>query len=145
VDSEVDRRRVLRGLCAAALALPPAVHALLVALHPLARGARRAWRDAGALDALEEGVLKPFTHEIAAGWETRKELGFLLRRGGGVVAFRARCTHLGCRVRPAEGGFHCPCHDGRFDLDGRPAGGPVTRPLERIEARVRDGRVEVSG
>jgi nitrite reductase/ring-hydroxylating ferredoxin subunit len=51
------------------------------------------------------------------------------------VAFSQKCTHLSCAVipRPAEGSFHCPCHEGRFDLrTGAPTAGPPRRPLTRI-------------
>jgi Rieske Fe-S protein len=59
------------------------------------------------------------------------------------VAFNQKCTHLSCAVipRPAEGIFHCPCHEGRFDLrTGVPIAGPPRRPLTRIvlERRGRD-------
>jgi Rieske Fe-S protein len=60
-----------------------------------------------------------------------------------LVAYSQKCTHLSCAVipRPEQGLFHCPCHNGFFDLrTGRPAGGPPTRPLPRIvlERRGRD-------
>ena len=51
------------------------------------------------------------------------------------VAFGQKCTHLSCAVipRPTEGSFHCPCHEGRFDLrTGVPTAGPPRRPLTRI-------------
>jgi Rieske Fe-S protein len=59
------------------------------------------------------------------------------------VAFGQKCTHLSCAVipRPADGIFHCPCHEGRFDLrTGVPTAGPPRRPLTRIvlEMRGRD-------
>lgn len=56
------------------------------------------------------------------------------------VAFNQKCTHLSCAVipRPAEGIFHCPCHEGRFDLQtGVPTAGPPRRPLTRIVLEVR--------
>ena len=51
------------------------------------------------------------------------------------VAFSQKCTHLSCAVipKPAEGVFHCPCHEGIFDLrSGRVVAGPPPRPLPRI-------------
>ncbi len=64
------------------------------------------------------------------------------------VAFDARCTHLSCPVIPQvdRGRFHCPCHQGNFDLaTGRPLSGPPRRPLPQVELRVRDGRVFAIG
>ena len=49
-----------------------------------------------------------------------------------VVAFDQRCTHLSCPVLPQveRGRFHCPCHNGNFDLaTGRPLSGPPRRFL----------------
>ncbi len=72
----------------------------------------------------------------------------LVRLADRFVAFDARCTHLSCPVIPqvALGRFHCPCHQGNFDLTtGRPLSGPPRRPLPRVELEVRDGRVFAVG
>ena len=56
------------------------------------------------------------------------------------VAFGQKCTHLSCAVipRPTDGTFHCPCHEGRFDLrTGVPTAGPPRRPLTRIVLELR--------
>jgi len=56
------------------------------------------------------------------------------------VAFGQKSTHLSCAVipRPTEGSFHCPCHEGRFDLrTGVPTAGPPRRPLTRIVLELR--------
>jgi Rieske Fe-S protein len=43
------------------------------------------------------------------------------------------CTHLGCRLAvAAKGGFACPCHGSRFDLDGNPVAGPARAKLRRV-------------
>jgi hypothetical protein len=39
--------------------------------------------------------------------------------------------------------FVCPCHGGIYDFEGKVDGGPPVRPLDRFEARVTQGRVEV--
>lgn len=46
-----------------------------------------------------------------------------------VIAFDARCPHLGCAVRGAQNLFLCPCHGSLFDLDGSVKLGPATRAL----------------
>jgi Rieske Fe-S protein len=64
------------------------------------------------------------------------------------VAYSQKCTHLSCPVipRPAEGKFHCPCHNGSFDLQtGYPLAGPPRRPLPRIDIQVRDGKIWAVG
>lgn len=58
-----------------------------------------------------------------------------------VVAFSQKCTHLGCVVyyQPEEGRWHCPCHEGNFDVaTGAVVSGPPTRPLGRIDVEIRD-------
>ena len=61
------------------------------------------------------------------------------------VAISTRCAHLGCPVRyiQASQRFVCPCHGGVYDFEGKVAGGPPVRPLDRFYTRVRNGRVEV--
>ncbi|NTU67572.1 MAG: FAD-dependent oxidoreductase [Chlorobiaceae bacterium] len=77
----------------------------------------------------------------ASGWhamQSEEGLPLLLaRRGAGWVAFDARCTHMGCPVRPdnTAGGLVCPCHAGRFDDEGRPVGGPPQAPLASLQVR----------
>ena len=52
-----------------------------------------------------------------------------------IRAFDGTCTHLGCIVRweSEARGFHCPCHDARFDDLGNPIAGPVNAPLRRVD------------
>lgn len=46
------------------------------------------------------------------------------------------CTHRGCNVAPSRGGYHCPCHDARFDATGRVTVGPAEEPLTPLATRV---------
>ncbi len=64
------------------------------------------------------------------------------------VAFGQKCTHLSCPVlpRPDEGKFHCPCHEGAFDMHtGQPVAGPPRRPLPRVKLEVRAGKIYAVG
>jgi Rieske Fe-S protein len=64
------------------------------------------------------------------------------------VAFSQKCTHLSCAVIPRvdEGVFHCPCHEGRFELrTGRVLAGPPPRPLPRILLEVHGGDIYATG
>ncbi len=54
------------------------------------------------------------------------------RREAGFVALDARCTHMGCPVRPDALGFSCPCHGGHYTTDGVPDAGPPQRPLRSL-------------
>jgi quinol---cytochrome c reductase iron-sulfur subunit, bacillus type len=70
---------------------------------------------------------------------------FLQKKGGEIVAMSTVCPHLGCGVDWSAGSrmFGCPCHESAFGLDGEVTGGPAPRPLDRLETRVVDDRVEV--
>jgi len=48
------------------------------------------------------------------------------------VAVSLACTHLGCRVAGAPGGFACPCHGSRYDAAGAPVAGPARAALARV-------------
>ncbi|HAF16386.1 MAG TPA: Rieske (2Fe-2S) protein [Blastocatellia bacterium] len=73
----------------------------------------------------------------------------LLRTGENTfTAFSQKCTHLSCAVvpQPDKGLFHCPCHEGSFDLaTGEPIAGPPRRPLPKISVAVRSGAVYATG
>ena len=53
---------------------------------------------------------------------------------GKFAAFSAVCPHLGCIVKwlSEQGEFLCPCHAGRFSVEGAVLGGPPPQPLESL-------------
>lgn len=63
------------------------------------------------------------------------------------IVFDPRCTHLNCPFYwdKQKEIFLCPCHDGRFDIDGNVTGGPPPRPLDRLEVMVKDDTILLSG
>jgi Rieske Fe-S protein len=67
--------------------------------------------------------------------------------GATLLAFSQKCTHLGCVVywSEADQHFECPCHEGRFDLEGRAVAGPPERPLGRIDVELRKDMVWATG
>lgn len=67
-------------------------------------------------------------------------------KAGGIQAFSAICTHLGCIVfwDKAKNVIHSPCHDGLFNpVTGNVIAGPPPRPLPLYEVGVKDGQVYV--
>jgi cytochrome b6-f complex iron-sulfur subunit len=62
-----------------------------------------------------------------------------------VVAASAVCTHVRCILGfdRERRGLVCPCHDGRFDLNGNVLSGPPPRPLPIYEVSIRAGEVFV--
>lgn len=65
---------------------------------------------------------------------------------GGIKAFSAICTHLGCVVawNAKKNVIQSPCHDGLFNpVTGAVVGGPPPRPLPAYELTIKDGKVYV--
>jgi Rieske Fe-S protein len=138
----LKRRELLRGL-GRALPWVPAVGALGWMASVLWRASAAPRRGAIAAGVGEapssDRVLVGPLGELAVGVEREVRLpdgGELrvTRHGAGAepsdfVALSDRCPHLGCRVRweAALQRYRCPCHDGTFDRDGRPTGGPPAR------------------
>ncbi|MDZ7343242.1 MAG: ubiquinol-cytochrome c reductase iron-sulfur subunit [candidate division KSB1 bacterium] len=62
------------------------------------------------------------------------------------IALSTVCTHLGCIVGfiPSTQTFHCPCHGGKYDRDGRVTDGPPPKPLERLAIRIEDDKIMLS-
>src|SRR5260370_38100769 len=65
-----------------------------------------------------------------------------------VDAFTTICPHLGCSVNCTGAEFLCPCHGGRFELNGQrkaEAGhsNPAPRGMDSLEARLQEGIVQV--
>ena len=67
------------------------------------------------------------------------------RAGKAVAARMLRCTHTGCVVRwdPPSRSYLCPCHEGRFDEEGRAIAGPAASPLRTLPAAVVGDRVRI--
>jgi cytochrome b6-f complex iron-sulfur subunit len=65
---------------------------------------------------------------------------------GGLRAFSAICTHLGCIVqwKKDEGIFLCPCHGGKFDPNGNVISGPPPKPLSQYEVKVEGNNIKLS-
>jgi nitrite reductase/ring-hydroxylating ferredoxin subunit len=71
----------------------------------------------------------------------------LVRRGDQIFALAETCSHFNGPL--SEGKLEgdsivCPYHASRFSLlDGRVINGPAVHPQPCLEARARDGQVEV--
>ncbi len=65
-------------------------------------------------------------------------------KAGGLKAFSAICTHLGCVVSwdARKSSIQCPCHDGFFNpVTGAVMSGPPPKPLTQYEVVVKEGKV----
>ena len=93
---------------------------LFRALRSAAPPVREAALDAAAV-----------SRAVASGGAVVGEL-FVTGSAEAPVALSLACTHLGCRVAGAPGGFACPCHGSRFDAAGGPVAGPARSALARV-------------
>jgi menaquinol-cytochrome c reductase iron-sulfur subunit len=100
---------------------------------------------------ISEPTVRTFTRTNENGWErTVNSYGvFILRNSeaeNDVAVLSNVCTHLSCRVNWSDDlkEYVCPCHDGRFDSQGKVISGPAPRPLDRYnETRVENGILSV--
>ncbi len=140
------------GIATAAFAIP----SLGFAVAPMLKDSTAdTWQDVGAEEDFNETAYVQAVMNITAdAGDAGKHTVYVRKRDPKsdkknadipYVAISNRCAHLGCPVRyiQASQRFVCPCHGGIYEADGKVAGGPPVRPLDRFYTRVRDGRVEV--
>ena len=150
-DSKTDRRSALARLVTTGLA---GISAMLVglvggAVIPRASQTSRRWRKVMSIFDLPPGgpVAAVVAERRADGWyQTRKQsVVFIDREGEGYRALSATCSHLGCRVKWVDEAseFHCPCHGGIYDREGRVLAGPPPEPLRRLAVRVNEKTSEI--
>ncbi len=146
------------GIAVAAFALP----ALGFALGPMLEDSSPdMWQDVGGENEFNPKFYVPKVMNIIPSiGETGKTTVYIRKFDSGAdtrspsdkgkkplpyVAISTRCAHLGCPARyiQASQRFVCPCHGGIYDFQGKVAGGPPVRPLDRFYTRVERGRVMV--
>jgi len=152
-EQGVSRRnfmtRTIIGIIAfigAAITVPLAGFSILPAIRKREPG----WSDAGSASdlAVNEPQERRFTQIVKNGWQedhVERTVWLVRKTDGSIRAFSPSCPHLGCGYRwfGQEQRFKCPCHASVFDIDGKVLGGPAPRPLDRLDAKVDDGRVLV--
>lgn len=139
--SSPDRRKVLRcalqagaATWAAGMLTPPVVY-----LWPAgAEGPGKGTVKAGLANDLPPG--KSMLRKADG-----KPLLVVRLASGEFRAFSAICTHLACLVdyRKEQEDVFCPCHGGRFDLEGKVIGGPPPKPLPTYPVAVVEGEIQV--
>ena len=62
-----------------------------------------------------------------------------------LLAYDATCTHLDCIVefQPENNTIFCPCHNGRFDINGNQISGPPPRPLDKLSVQVSEDSIRI--
>ena len=106
------------------------------------------WADFGNVEDLGPNNVSMLSYEflIKDGWLVLPQRGFVWAKteaGDKLTIFSSICTHLSCNViwQEEDKGFECPCHAGRFDINGQPIAGPPAKPLPILEHKVEDGKL----
>ena len=103
--------------------------------------------DAGLGGSVEVGMVEDFplnTSKVVPVGD--KPVIVVNSKAGGLKAFSAICTHLGCIVSwdASRSSIHCPCHDGFFNpVTGAVVSGPPPKPLAAYEIVVKDNKVMI--
>jgi menaquinol-cytochrome c reductase iron-sulfur subunit len=104
------------------------------------------WISLGPLENYPIGTPTPFsfTQTKVNGWErTTISYGvFVVRHSeNDLKVLSNRCTHLSCRVTYKEetNTYDCPCHDAKFDTDGKVLYGPPPHALDHFEHKIEEG------
>ncbi len=123
----------------------------IFAASPILGQHRETRQTLGSVESFRLGVPKLVEFPITRkdGWiveETAKSVWVVREGEASFAVFVARCTHLGCAFNWREDAreFFCPCHNGRYALDGQVLGGPPPRPLDRLENWVEGGKLVVN-
>jgi len=61
------------------------------------------------------------------------------------VALDRRCPHAGGIVAPSGGGWVCPLHGSRFDLDGDKVSGVTPTGLRKLKSTLSKGVLTITG
>jgi len=144
---------VAGAVAASAFLLP----ALGFALGPVFEQHIEKWQDIGAEGDFGADDYTPKTIQVTDGiGEAGRGTAYVRKYNPQVdsqpideynhyIAISSSCMHLGCPVQyvPAAERFICPCHGGVYNVEGKVAGGPPVRPLDRYYTRVRHGRVQL--
>jgi menaquinol-cytochrome c reductase iron-sulfur subunit len=140
----------LGGIAGAAIALP----AIGFALGPIFEEVDVPYQTVGVPADFTPDTFVPRTITVSANVGEAGKSTVYVRKGNPdlpgesaseFIAISTRCVHLGCPVRwiVASERFVCPCHGGVYDFQGKVAGGPPVRPLDRFVTRVEKGQVQI--
>jgi Rieske Fe-S protein len=144
--SDVDRRAVLRGVCAGCAGLALAAcgsgsgttEAASPAASPASPASPAAPKPPKPLATLADLVV---AKAVSVTVDGRRAL-LTKVSDTAVVAFSAKCTHQGCTVEPDGAKLACPCHGSVYEATtGKVLRGPAPAPLPAVQVVVRAGEV----
>ena len=150
-DKQVSRRKFLKGIFGAI----SGVIGVTIATPLIGYFLSPAWRKRKKIPVAIARIKDiPVNQPTFVTYEERTNDGWYvttLSKGAWIVnkdnkdvtVFDPRCTHLNCPYYWDKKAkiFNCPCHDGKFDIDGNVIGGPPPRPLDRIQIDVAEDTI----
>ena len=153
--NDVTRRQFLKaaviggaGLVAAAIAVPVVADFL----SPSWKKTNTPTVPIARADSIPVGVptFVRFEERVPDSWLVTTEnqgLWVITKDQQNFTIFDPHCTHLKCPFYwdDKQAIFVCPCHGGKFDIDGKVLAGPPPRPLDRWEYILNQGEIEVTG
>jgi menaquinol-cytochrome c reductase iron-sulfur subunit len=117
----------------------PAVGYLLSPALKKSQTESDTWVPLGLVDELpvDEPTLFTFTRTKQIGWErSANSYGiYVLKKPDGQIETVS--------WHEDQGQYVCPCHDGRFAIDGSIISGPQPRPLDQYEHKIEDGTIMI--
>ena len=143
MNSDVDRRRLIKTLGATTVAVPALAACAgqepdAAPTPPRSPDAPSASTSSPAAQALASVDDVPVGGGVVIGG---RQVGVTQPTAGEFKAFSSACPHEGCavtEVRDAE--IICPCHFSKFSvIDGEVLSGPAEQGLTEIGVRVQDG------
>ena len=151
----INRRKFLKYVVAggaSVVAVAVAVPLVTDFLSPTWQKTQNAAYPITRTDAIPVGTptFVRFEERVPDAWIVSTEslgLWIVTKDGKNYNVFDPHCTHLKCPFYwdDQAGIFVCPCHGGRFDIDGKVLAGPPPRPLDRWEYIISAGQIEVTG
>jgi Rieske Fe-S protein len=142
----------LLGVCSGAIATVIGLPMFRYVLYPVQAATKtNKWTevgDANEFDNISAPVAKTISLTQRDGWREVVSLQpvFVSKSNEGhLQVLSPICPHLGCSVawHEKQNKFICPCHGGQFSADGSRISGPPPRGLDKLEAQVKDGKLEV--
>ncbi len=96
-------------------------------------------------DELPKRGVKKIVYQYKSGDKLINNKVFISSVNNVLTAFSPVCSHLGCFVNwdNNKKEFICPCHAGRYDINGNVISGPPPKPLTKMPLEIRDGKVYI--
>ncbi|MFQ5641143.1 MAG: ubiquinol-cytochrome c reductase iron-sulfur subunit [bacterium] len=151
LDDSLPRRGFLKiaiGFFNGLIALLLAVPGLGYLLTPVFRKGRSTWVEIGAVKNFDASTPQKavFTYTSESGYTLKEKSRFVwvtTNDLGEVTVLSAVCSHTGCNVawQSDEEKFVCPCHEGRYDIDGQVLSGPPPKQLTKLPTKIENGQI----